>query len=164
MKIGLDLDGVLYDWCRAVYIELTIYHKLDEEYNHFWAETYKDYGKGIFWDNFVRLEHLYGCIPPSRKEMEMLNRIAEKHEIYYITARPKEVTLATEFFLKRHRFPYKENLQFSPRKDMSYIQNKLDVFFDDMPHHIDAINKVGRGILVKTVSNLYCCDSYENVS
>jgi len=139
MIIGIDLDGVLYNWHQAVYTELSIYWNLDVEFTEFWSGMYKTYKNEMFWDNLVKLKHLYSNQPPDQRNVDLVNLLSGKHTIYYVTNRPKEVYDVTLNWLKRYEFPSVKNLVFTDDKLVACNSLGITKFVEDRTANIDRL-------------------------
>jgi len=135
-RLGLDLDGVLYNWHNAVYTELQIYEDLDVDFHEFWSSIYTTYKTKKFWEYLVNLRHLYGNQVPSKELVEMVQNIGRRYSIYYITNRPVQVADTTRNWLNRYKFPYVRNLIFT--KDKPAVCNSVDIHLmvEDRVHNV----------------------------
>jgi len=130
MIIGLDLDGVLYDWHRPVYNYMTIYKGVKESYEEFWHH-YKDYEEDLKY--LVTLVDLYDKTIPTKETLKTLSIInGGGHTIHYITSRPEDATLITERYVNRW-YPQAMNLTVTRNGDKpNYIRlYKLDFYVND---------------------------------
>lgn len=137
-RLGLDLDGTLYPWHRALYIELLIHDKTHLEYDEFWEHGYKIYNR-LWWENMCKVEFLYSSIPPSKLLLDMVNRLSSKYELYYITSRPKELYTTTKTYLYKYKFPYIENVYLTPDKRPFVMYYDIDIMVDDKPDVLDKL-------------------------
>ena len=86
VRIGLDIDGVIYPYHGAVYRYFT-------EEKHY-TGSYKDFWTVDWWllskeeqDYIVSLPFLYNAVIPSPCVMESLMKLATLGELYYVTSR-----------------------------------------------------------------------------
>lgn len=152
-NIGYDLDGVLYDYHRALYTELVIYDKLEQSFYEFWHHGYKTYKSEAWWENTIQLQHIYGTQPPKQGVVELLKDQAKRHTIYYVTNRPLAVELATRNWLRRYDFPYQENLIFCTDKRPVVLEKNISIFMEDRLHNAEQLNDICELYLVRTHAN-----------
>lgn len=151
MRIGLDIDGVLYNWHYSVYRYFCEFRGFSGSQREFWMYV-RSLPEGTF-DYYVKLPLLYIDTSPSTDVIVYLPKIAEIAEIFYITARTEELKPATSKFFDNYRFPFKENVIFSKNKQNYARLLKLDYFLDDQPYHIDELKSVTNAYLFKAVHN-----------
>lgn len=148
LSIGLDLDGCLYDWAVAAYTELTVHHKLVIPFFEFW-EYHQDNYSPFFWDNFVKNKTIYSRIPPSTKQLNMLNSLSNDFTLYYITARPIEIFNTTVEYLNRYDYPQRDNLFFTQDKDLLSVELGVDYFLEDNVKMANKLSKVTQVVFMK---------------
>jgi uncharacterized HAD superfamily protein len=87
--------------------------------------------------------------------MDTVNYLANKYNICYITARPREAKMVTIQWLRRYKFPNNENLYFSEDKTIDLRTNNCTYFIEDhwKQEVIDRLNKVTNVILVDRLYN-----------
>lgn len=138
----LDLDDVVYPFSRAMYTELVVHWNLTKDFFEFWEDAENQYSYNM-WDNLVRIESVYSAIPMKKEDMDLIKKLAEKFDIFYITSRPKEVELATRNYLKRFNFPCQENLIFTRDKGLVCNSIGITLAVEDMLHNIKNLIKCG---------------------
>jgi len=137
-SIGFDLDDVLYNFADPAYRELQVYHRLSATYTEFWGNHLKYYTEE-FWKNFIKIETLYSCEKITPQDLVVLNYLAEKYNIYYITNRPPEILIATQNWLKRESLPYPENLILTDKKEVEISRLNIIAFTEDQIKNIKKI-------------------------
>lgn len=151
-SIGLDVDGVLYPWAESVCAYYKLYKNyLGTEYN-FYKNFYK-YVSDNDLQYIITLQDLYYKHTPSPSLMRLLNRLSEKFNIFYITARPEEVERVTRKYFRDFNFPQKDNIIFSEDKDVYARLLKLSFFVEDSVKNAEKLNKVCTTFLVRTPHN-----------
>lgn len=140
-SIGLDLDGVLYDWHVAVYDYFCMYKGFSGTQNKFWHEESKKVTDRD-WEFICGIDTLYSGVVPSKDCTDFIASIQDRFIIYYITSRPLSVKLTTEQFLRRHHFPFQENLMFTDDKVSVARLLKLDYMIEDKPKNVIDLSKV----------------------
>lgn len=152
MRVGFDLDGVLYDFGNAVRVYLD---SIGREYG--WKDDAEEPHHWDFYEywhmdrkEFAQVCHdgvdagyiFSGDARPNAAEA--VNRVADMgHEIIIITDRffgedPKASHVATEIWLAEHGIPYHE-LHFSPNKLIA----PTDTFVEDKLENYDTLNLAG---------------------
>lgn len=147
MKIGLDLDGVLYPWHEGVHTYFRMYRNYVGSEFKFWTE---------YWPSLPDTTHaymqsltdLYYKFIPETDMLDMLKRLSKKHELFYVTSRPESARAITELFLRNFKFPYKENLILATNKGLVARDLSLDILVDDMTPNLIGIPKNTIGVLV----------------
>ncbi|PLT30495.1 5' nucleotidase, NT5C type [Peribacillus deserti] len=95
------------------------------------------------WNSLVD-EIYYTSCPPIQNSLEALQELDHQgHEIYYITARPKEHGERTKKWMTKQGFPMQEGRFYCGMKDEEKIQIirklKLDYYFDDKPAVLETL-------------------------
>ncbi len=151
LRIGLDIDGVIYPWHWSLYRYFTEFKGFTGDERAFWTMI-KSMPYGSI-EYFVSLPTLYLDTSPTSDVLINLPKIAELGEIFYITARTDELRWATGKFFDNYRLPFKENIIFSKDKANYVRLNKIDCFLDDQPNNLDALKGVTETYLFKAVHN-----------
>lgn len=159
MRIGLDLDGVVYPWHYSIYKYFTEFKGYEGNIRDFWKHH-----KQFVTDFHVSIPMLYLDTTPTEDVLTYVPKIAELGEIYYITSRIPDLWHVTEKFFDIYRLPFKENLVFSKNKAQHVRLYRLDVFLDDMDVHVDALQGVTEAYLFHAVHNYDCREKYNCIS
>lgn len=150
-SLAFDLDGVLYPWIRAVFTYYRMYQGyFGDEYTFF---KNVDAVLGDSADYIVTLPQIYTSCVPENRLIQLLNKLGEKFNLYYITSRPECVRRITEKYLRDFYFPQDTNLIFNKDKDTVARLLKLDYFVEDSIKNAEKLNKVCTTFLVKTPYN-----------
>jgi uncharacterized HAD superfamily protein len=163
LKLGFDLDGVLYDFHRALYTELQIYENIQQTYQDFWTAGYKTYRNNKWWDNIIQLKHIYGTQPAKKEVVELVNNLSKKYDIYYISNRPATVFDATKNWLTRFRFPKVENLIQTTDKRSVVQSLGISIFVEDRLENVDKLKDICKVYVVRQPYNEAYLDGYENI-
>lgn len=156
MNISFDLDGCLYDWHDAVYT----HENPDVSFEKFWTEINRFYSN-LGQENLIRIRHLYNFKTIDPLNLQLLRDLDKRGDsIFYITARPKEMKLDTEVWLKRNHLPQKENLIFSKDKTIPITLNKINYHIDDNKRTALECSKYTNIILVKKPWNIDICNDF----
>ena len=89
--------------------------------------------------------------------METLQRLdKEGHEIYYITARPKEYGERTMQWMIENNFPVNKDRFYYGMKDEDKVHIirdlKLDYYFDDKPAVLETVSSTSLNVFTKSQS------------
>lgn len=146
MRLGIDLDGVVADfnkgWIDQYNADFGTAIPLDAvttwdgitplthftDMDGFW-EWAKDFGNGSLFRN---LETYAGAIPT-------LRRLADRHEIIIITAKPDWAVPDTLAWLADHEIPTREVHVVDLHAPKWRVP--ADAYLDDSPTHISAIHR-----------------------
>lgn len=158
MKIGIDLDGVIYDYLRYAkdcvlpllkdvelkeecYNEVEFYNGASqEEINKAFSQNTEKYLREYFYDK--------------KRLKEYVHRLHEQgHEIFVITARKDNIlywgehplSIQDRTRLVLHTLGIKE-VFFSSKKSEMYKQLKLDAMIDDAPENFLELNEAGANV------------------
>lgn len=140
---GFDLDGVLYDWHRAMYrwLKHSTDLKLDEQ--TFWlGEEGKLSGcySEFMWKNLVSMPHLYEQQVPLPGVIDAVKEIAKIYKIVYITHRSKGLRFVTESWLETYDFPNRDNLIFTKLpKAQTVRMYSCKYYVEDRPDIITSL-------------------------
>ena len=158
-SIGVELDGTTYTWHQAVYEYYQVHKNYIGSYTNFWTNEYKNI-TDAGWEFLINVDIFYSSQMPTEDCMNFLNNIKYRFDIYYLTSRPDYVKVTTEQFLKRYKFPFRDNLIFTNDKVSDARRLKLSYCLDDMPHHVEALAKVTNVIMIAQPWNKGIWDVY----
>ncbi|KAA0550200.1 HAD hydrolase-like protein [Bacillus sp. BGMRC 2118] len=152
MKIGFDIDDTLINlrehafelYKRKLNMEVpsnNFYELQTVEIHELFGLTSEEGSK--MWKESLEEIYYTNC-PPYEDIIEILQTISkEGHEIYYITARPKEHGERTKEWLRDLGFPIEDDRFFYGMKDeekVSIIKDlQLDFYFDDKPEVVNTL-------------------------
>lgn len=158
-NIGLDLDGVLYNWHIAVYDYFVLNKNYTGTFNDFWTTEYKSFSKED-WEYLTNVDIFYSSQFPTEECKVFLSELQKKFEIFYITGRPKSVKTTTEQFLKKHNFPFQENLIFTDDKIVSARRYMLCLCVDDRPEILTGLQTVADVVMIAQPYNIDYWDKF----
>ena len=152
IKIGLDIDGVLYDWHEIAY----------QQYNK--GESYEDFWTGIranpdsvFTNNIVNDPTLYCKVTIRNDYVNIVKHIDFIcDELHYITSRPLSVERNTTKLFKQSGMPKTDNILFVGN-GKSKLQTILDlgcnVIVEDQPNYVEEL--VDQNIIILLMDRTY---------
>jgi uncharacterized HAD superfamily protein len=159
MRIGIDLDGVVYPWHDELYRYFQENKGYEKDIREFWLRD-----REMVTPYYVSIPFLYNSTTPKKDVLEYLPKIAELGEIYYITARHPDLWQVTRKFFQFYDLPFKENLIFAEEKASHVRLLGIDYFVDDAPRHIDALSGITNAYLYHCVHNLEQREGYKTVA
>ena len=152
MKFGFDIDDTLIKLREHAF---HIYNKnlkqnvpIDVFYELSRVEIHEPFGldgqQGTDMWNRSLEEIYYSACPPYPGAVEALVELTNQgHEVYYITARPKEHGERTKKWMIEQGFPVQDDRFFCGMKDhekVEIIQSlQLDYYFDDKPDVLNTL-------------------------
>lgn len=146
--LGLDLDGVLYDWHDAVFTYFQYEMGYSEDYLSFWTKYIPSLSKEK-QDYIVSIPILYETKIPSSSIMEFLKFASENAgSIYYITSRALELDRITRRYIRKYDFPFQDNLIFTNDKATACRLYGVTHFLDDFVIHVKSTSKVAESYLM----------------
>jgi uncharacterized protein len=152
MKLGFDIDDTLINLREHAFhiynkkmdknVPIEVFQKLERVEIHEPFGLTEEQGSNM-WNSSLE-EIYYTSCPPFPNALETLRELDEKgHEIYYITARPKEHGERTKEWLKSQGFPVSDERFYYGMKDPEKIEIikklKLDYYFDDKPEVLNTL-------------------------
>ncbi|WP_077305132.1 5' nucleotidase, NT5C type [Terribacillus halophilus] len=166
MRFGFDIDDTLINLREHAFhlynkkmnqqIPLTVFHQLERVEIHEPFGLSEAQGRDM-WNSSLE-EIYYTTCPPFPNAVELLQELQrDGHEIYYITARPKEHGERTKVWMQNLGFPVKDEQFFYGMKDEEKItiikELELDYYFDDKPDVLDTLLKESKtNVFVKNQS------------
>ncbi|MFS0575398.1 HAD family acid phosphatase [Sporosarcina sp. 179-K 3D1 HS] len=153
MKFGFDIDDTLINLREHAFhlynkklnqnVEIDLFHALDKvEIHELFGMTAEQGGE--MWSSSLEEIYFTSC-PAYPDAVETLQRLEmEGHEIYYITARPKEYGERTMDWMIDNGFPVRKDRFFYGMKDEDKVhiikELKLDFYFDDKPAVLETLS------------------------
>ena len=152
MRFGFDIDDTLINLREHAF---TIYKRklnknvpIEDFHNLQRVEIHEPFGltdqQGKEMWNSSLEEIYYTTCPAFPSAVEMLQQLEKAgHEIYYITARPKEHGERTKVWLKENGFPVHDKKFFYGMQDLEKVEIikklRLDYYFDDKPEILNTL-------------------------
>ena len=152
MKFGFDIDDTLINLREHAF---TIYKRklnqnvpIEDFHNLQRVEIHEPFGltdkQGKEMWNSSLEEIYYTSCPAFPSAVETLQQLEKSgHEIYYITARPKEHGERTKVWLKENGFPVHDEKFYYGMQDHEKVEIikklHLDYYFDDKPEILNTL-------------------------
>lgn len=137
LKLGFDLDGVLYPWQKAAYEWCIQNHISDKPVEEFWRDFHTL--PVLMQENIVRIQPLYENFIMRPEVIKMLNRLSERYDITYITQRPLELSRVTVRYLRKYKLPNWETTTVSENKIAEIRRQHIDIYVEDRTNFIQAL-------------------------
>jgi uncharacterized HAD superfamily protein len=146
LSIGLDLDGVLVNWHRAVYTYTVAFNNEKRTYEQFWRE-YRTMPKS-FWE-ITEWPDLYEKCMPTQDVLDTLKYLdSEGHTLYYITHRTETCRRVTEKYVNKW-FPQSMNLVLTKDKGKYVRLYKIDIFVEDRECNANELKNLCKVLFMK---------------
>jgi uncharacterized HAD superfamily protein len=153
MKLGIDLDGVLYNWTDFSFRYCVEQGYTNRSIDYFFS--HEEEHTSIFWHNLVRMPFLYYKTPFKKEYKILIDKFASSGwEIFYLTNRPEEVKVTTYNWLEDSHVPYLDNLYFVDKKSSIIRFENIDYHIDDRGKCIEDIKNFCSSYLISTPWNL----------
>ena len=165
MKFGFDIDDTLINLREHAFqlynkklnrnVQVDLFHALDKVEIHELFDMTAEQGSEM-WNSSLE-EIYYTSCPPYPNAVETLQKLEmEGHEIYYITARPKEHGERTMEWMIENKFPvHKDRFYYGMNdEDKVHIINdlELDYYFDDKPAVLETLRNHPLKVFAKSQS------------
>jgi uncharacterized HAD superfamily protein len=159
MKIGFDLDGVLYPWHKYFYeLVSNRYSEYSEMgYRYFWSKVKTFEKEDERLTKLVSLPGLYMKGVIDEDILYYITELSKRNEIYYVTCRPANATKATIMWMTRNALPSSpENLyMLDESKRDKVIELDLDYYVEDRLEHLEDLKDITNVLLVRHPWNNY---------
>lgn len=165
MKIGFDIDGVIYDFHKAIYPTLVHTGLTVKDFDHFWTdEVNGDYDiSRETWEKLLHDASFYGN-PPVDFVTPYLQRLAEKHELFFVTKRKKSLQQHTKDWFSKYSIPFTE---IACVEDKVPLVKGFDWFVEDNPGNAIKLSEFTSIIVVRKPWNEFLEDRFicvDNIS
>lgn len=162
MKFGFDIDDTLIDLRQHAFhiynkklnksVPLDVFDTIPTVEIHELFGLTKEQG-GQMWQETMEDIYFTDC-PAFQDAVETLQQlVAEGHEVFYITSRPKKHCPRTRAWVKAQGFPVKDENFFCGMADHEKIDIikslALDYYVDDKPAVLHTLQDVQTKIIVK---------------
>ncbi len=139
MRIGVDLDGVTFDFVRSLRMEVvattgryraSLPTPTQWNFWHDWGMSKQEWR--AHFNNGVKRGTLFGL--GTRLDHGLIDQLFLSHSIHIVTHRPEGAARTTETWLARHGVRY-DTLTFTEDKTLVPV----DVAIDDKPDNVRAL-------------------------
>lgn len=165
MKFGFDIDDTLIDLRQHAFhlynnklnkdVAVDLFHTIPTVEVHAPFGLTNEQGRQMWMDTMEAI-YFTDC-PAFADAIETLQQlVADGHEIYYITSRPKHYCPRTRAWVKAQGFPVKDENFFCGMADHEKIDIikslDLDFYVDDKPAVLATLQGIGTKVIVKDQS------------
>lgn len=162
ITLGLDLDGVLYDFHSALYTYYQYEMNYGGTYQQFWLDYIPSLNKER--ENYIMSIPIpYETSIPSPRIREFLDYIKDRCEAYYITHRPEELERITRKYLRDYSFPFQDNLIMTGDKVTACRLYGVTHFIDDFANQVEKVSAVADAYLMAKPWNIDYQDKLKTV-
>lgn len=130
--VGLDLDGVLYDWHTVAYDFACHYMGARENYDNFWLREINTWPV-TKQENLTGNIDLYNKRPADRDVVEAVKELDYDYDVIYITKRPPDALGVTYRWLDKSGLPNANYLYLTYNKPAVLRAQAVDYYVDDFP-------------------------------
>lgn len=160
--LGLDLDGVLYDYHSALYTYCQYELNYLGTYEEFWLNYMKN-SNNERQNYLTSLPIPYEMIVPSKCVTDFLEFANSNSDIYYITHRPQHLERITRRYFRRYNFPQQDNLFMTDDKITCCRYLGITHFIDDFVNNVKAVSAVADSYLMAKPWNKEFQDDFKTV-
>ena len=157
-RLGIDLDGVLYDWHLDMREWVRISTGIEYPQPTTWNFSEKEWGMSReeftnHWHEGVRAGHVFRKQPPLTEGVEVLHRLAKDHDLFIITSRllpglEDQCRDNTMGWIEEYGIPYDELHLVGHGKSEICTDLEIDIMIDDAIHNYEDIRKNSRTLPV----------------
>lgn len=155
MRFGFDIDDTLINLREHAFhiyqkklnkeLGLDVFHGIEKVEIHEPFGLTAEEGKQM-WESTLEEIYFTTC-PPYPGAVELLQRLEEEgHDIFYITARPKEHGERTKEWMKERGFPIHDDRFYYGMLDHEKVDIirglHLDYYFDDKPGVLNTLKEI----------------------
>lgn len=146
MKIGIDIDGVISNFVKNFRVIVRDAYNIDlQEQDIYVHDLYLVLGIS----KIEAFNLIYKCLTQDLELIEGaregLTKLYNDHEIFILTARPKELNGLTEKWLKKKNLPYHRLIHLN-EGNKHMVDVRLDIIIED--NLTDAINWIGKSKVI----------------
>lgn len=159
MRIGFDIDGVLYPWHKYFYNYVSERNPKYKElgYENFWMniKTLEEENNKWLW-HVVNMPKLYNMEAVEKEILVLLTILSNNSEFYYVTSRPESVHKVTRSWVEKNKLPQKENLYIVTNGKRDVISKlDLDYYLEDRLENYESLKDITRVLLIDQPWNNY---------
>lgn len=150
LRLGLDLDGVVYRWSDTANYLLKTYWDIDLTESTYWDYIKDNTSKEAWdwlWSDAITKHGLYRYGSIYKGMREFLGEIKEYCDIVVITSRPSSASQDTMDWLAFQKLPTNE-VRILGRQNKSDVQPQCDVYIDDAIHNCQDLMVNTKGLVI----------------
>jgi len=147
MRIGFDIDGVLYPWHKYALNHLKRFNGEKISYDEFWSNPLEYYPDDVYGE-IARIIEYYNQERLTYSIYERLYKLSRNHEIFYVTSRPENCKEITKKWALESELPCLDNLYIAKDKDPIIKDLHLDYYIEDLPKVVDKIKEHTKVLLI----------------
>lgn len=151
LRLGQDLDGVIYRWSDTARYLLNEHRKEDpgESQNYDWIKNHitKESWDWL-WSQGVRDHGLFRYGSLYKGTREFLQQMEPLCDIVIITSRPSSAVRDTMDWLAYQKLPISEVHIVGPEQKKSSITPQCDVYIDDAAHNCQDLIENTKGLVI----------------
>jgi uncharacterized HAD superfamily protein len=144
-RLGFDIDGVIYPWHEIVLEAAKAEGLLEISTQAGDLFGYpEEEGLMFSWSKFTRDRLVatpeFYMQPLPRRSKDVLDKLSEHYELFYVTARTGELEYPTFRWAQENDLPQRKNLFVSngPKADF-IVDHEIEVFIEDRPKYVDEL-------------------------
>lgn len=155
IRIGFDIDGVLYPWHWSIYRYYIEQYKFNGTFSQFWNDYWETPKIQKELTYLMSVPIFYNDMLANPEHVKLLNKLSEKNEIFYITSRSEDLRRITKKFLIDNKFPFSDEVLFMGNDHKSLIVKHIgiELFVDDRTHNVAELSKVTLALLLAKIWN-----------
>ncbi|VVB51499.1 5' nucleotidase, deoxy (Pyrimidine), cytosolic type C protein (NT5C) [uncultured archaeon] len=146
MKIGVDIDGVISDFIKNFRVIVREAYNIDLQEQDIYVH---DLNLVLGISKIEAFDLVLKCLTQDLELIEGakegLIQLYKDHEVYILTARPKELNGRTEKWLKKNNIPYHKLIHLN-EGNKHMVDVRLDIIIED--NLTDAINWIGKSKVI----------------
>lgn len=146
--LGLDMDGVLYDFHDSLFIYYQYELNYQGTYEQFWMDYIPSLSKER-QDLIMEIPIPYETRVAPKEVISFLEYASDNvDELFYITHRPLSLERITRRYLRRSNFPFQDNLFMTGDKLTTSRYLGVTHFLDDHVKHVKSVGTVADAYLM----------------
>jgi len=147
MRIGFDIDGVIVDTISACAVAISDYLGYEITCEDIILRYDEIHEVHDYWQE--NASKFLCCMPPIDGVCEYINELLNRHELYFISARGRELLDESRIWFENYGLP-KDNLFFTAGEPKAGLckELKIDLFIEDSPKNAEEIAQAGIPVLL----------------
>ena len=148
MRIGVDIDGTINNFCEVLVKTLKDEYNFDADDTQYYmmSDLFTAKEEVKFWETHADKMYMECSVRPFA--LETLQWIYNNDDLYIVTARHINCTNVTKKWLAENHIQYKELYMETGHKHQICEELKLDLLIDDSPMNAISVAEVGIPVLL----------------